>query len=48
MLSLRQGRLFPPETRRCNRLIMRSQTVREKYFMHPLFQALGEHFLSET
>lgn len=27
---------------------MHSETVREKFFMHPLYQALGEHFLSET
>ncbi len=33
-----QGKLFPPETRRCNRLIERSATCREKFFMHPLYQ----------
>ncbi|KAL3427434.1 phytanoyl-CoA dioxygenase [Phlyctema vagabunda] len=42
------GKLFPPETRRCNRLLWRSETCREKFFMHPLYQALGEHFLSST
>ncbi|KAE8454313.1 hypothetical protein EG329_005238 [Mollisiaceae sp. DMI_Dod_QoI] len=43
-----QGKLFPPETRRCNRLLWRSPTCREKFFMHPLYQALGEYFLAET
>lgn len=33
-----QGKLFPPETRRCNRLLWRSPTCREKFFMHPLYQ----------
>jgi hypothetical protein len=33
-----KGKLFPPETRRCNRLLWRSETCREKFFMHPLYQ----------
>ncbi|RDW80654.1 hypothetical protein BP5796_05352 [Coleophoma crateriformis] len=43
-----KGKLFPPETRRCNRLLWRSKTCREKFFMHPLYQALARHFLSST
>ncbi|KAI9733254.1 MAG: hypothetical protein M1834_003338 [Cirrosporium novae-zelandiae] len=43
-----QGKMFPPETRRCYRLLSNSPTCREKMFMHPLYQALGEHFLAET
>lgn len=43
-----EGKLFPPETKRCFRLIGRSQTVRDKFFSNPLYQNLCEHFLALT
>lgn len=43
-----EGKLFPPETKRCFRLIGRSQTVRDKFFSHPLYQQISEHFLNRT
>lgn len=43
-----EGKLFPPETKRCFRLIGRSKTVREKFFSHPLYQQVSEHFLART
>lgn len=43
-----EGKLFPPETKRCFRLIARSKTVREKFFSHPLYQQVCEHFLART
>lgn len=42
------GALFPPETRRCARLISRSKTVREKWLLQPALDALVEHFLAKT
>lgn len=43
-----QGALFPPETRRCTRLVSRSPTVREHWLVHPLIKQLTSHFLSKT
>ncbi|TVY88006.1 Dioxygenase [Lachnellula willkommii] len=44
--NLTQAKLFPLETRRCNWFPWTSPTCREKVFMHPLYQELGEYFLS--
>lgn len=41
-----EGKLFPPETKRCFRLVGRSKTVREKFFSHKLYQDLSEYFLN--
>jgi len=43
-----KGKLFPPESRRCPRLIARSKTFREEMLMHPLVTKLTEYFLDET
>ncbi|KKY17109.1 putative phytanoyl- dioxygenase family protein [Diplodia seriata] len=43
-----KGALFPPETRRCTRLVTRSPTVRNHWLMHPLVSRLTTHFLSKT
>lgn len=43
-----KGALFPPETRRCTRLVSRSPTVREHWLVHPLIKQLTSHFLSKT
>ncbi|OUM52178.1 hypothetical protein BVG19_g1342 [[Candida] boidinii] len=42
------GKLWPPETKRCTRLIGRSETVREKFFAHELVQDMAEEFLNLT
>jgi ectoine hydroxylase-related dioxygenase (phytanoyl-CoA dioxygenase family) len=43
-----QGALFPPETRRCTRLVGRSKTVRENWLTHPTLTAVTDHFLCKT
>lgn len=43
-----QGALFPPETRRCTRLVHRSPTVRNNWLVHPLVTNLTNHFLTKT
>lgn len=43
-----EGKLFPPETKRCFRLIGRSKTVRDKFFSHKIYQDLSEYFLART
>jgi ectoine hydroxylase-related dioxygenase (phytanoyl-CoA dioxygenase family) len=43
-----KGALFPPETRRCARLISRSKTARENWLCSPVINALTEYFLATT
>lgn len=43
-----EGKLFPPETKRCFRLLARSKIVREKFFSHPIYQEVSEYFLNRT
>lgn len=43
-----QGDLFPPETRRCPRLVARSQTVREDWLVDPLINKLLSVFVDKT
>lgn len=43
-----EGKLFPPETKRCFRLIGRSKTVREKFFENEVYQKCSEYFLNRT
>lgn len=43
-----KGTIFPPETRRCPRLVSRSQTVREEWLVHPTLDYLIETFLAKT
>ncbi|KAF2087296.1 phytanoyl-CoA dioxygenase family protein [Saccharata proteae CBS 121410] len=43
-----KGALFPPETRRCVRLVSRSPTVRNNWLVHPLISRLTHHFLDRT
>jgi ectoine hydroxylase-related dioxygenase (phytanoyl-CoA dioxygenase family) len=42
------GAIFPPETRRCTRLVSRSQTVREQWLVSPVVDELTEYFLAKT
>lgn len=43
-----KGTIFPPETRRCARLISRSKTVREQWLVSPVVDQLTEFFLAKT
>lgn len=43
-----KGTLFPPESRRCTRLVSRSKTVRDHWLVHPAVTALTEFFLAKT
>lgn len=43
-----KGALFPPETRRCPRLIGRSPTVRTAWFENDHLYRIISHFLSKT
>ncbi|KAK4939751.1 hypothetical protein LTR10_020035 [Elasticomyces elasticus] len=43
-----KGKLFPPETRRCPRLVARSKTFREEVLVHPTVTKLTEYFLDTT
>lgn len=43
-----KGAIFPPETRRCTRLVSRSKTVREQWLLHPAVDCLSEFFLAKT
>lgn len=43
-----RGALFPPETRRCTRLVSRSKTVREKWLCSNVVTELIEYFLATT
>lgn len=43
-----KGDLFPPETRRCSRLIARSKIARENWLVHPLVSALTAEFVDKT
>ncbi|KAG0672147.1 hypothetical protein C6P40_003959 [Pichia californica] len=43
-----EGKLFPPETKRCFRLISRSKIVREKFFENSIYQNCSEYFLNRT
>jgi ectoine hydroxylase-related dioxygenase (phytanoyl-CoA dioxygenase family) len=43
-----QGDLFPPETRRCTRLIARSKTAREEWLIDALVNKLLSVFLDKT
>lgn len=43
-----KGDLFPPETRRCSRLISRSKTARENWLLHPTISALTAEFVDKT
>lgn len=43
-----RGALFPPETRRCARLVSRSKTVREQWLLSPAIDSLTEYFLAKT
>lgn len=43
-----KGDLFPPETRRCTRLVSRSKAVREHWLVHPLVSALTAEFVDKT
>jgi ectoine hydroxylase-related dioxygenase (phytanoyl-CoA dioxygenase family) len=43
-----KGSLFPPETRRCTRLVSRSRTVREEWLVDPVVDYLIETFVSKT
>lgn len=43
-----QGALFPPETRRCTRLIGRSPTVRTAWFEDDQLYRIISHFLAKT
>lgn len=42
------GAMFPPETRRCARLVSRSKTVREKWLVSQALHELTECFLAKT
>lgn len=46
--ELLQGDLFPPETRRCSRLVARSRTVREEWLLDPLINKLLAIFVDKT
>lgn len=43
-----KGDLFPPETRRCTRMISRSKTARENWLVHPLVSTLTAEFVDKT
>lgn len=43
-----KGALFPPETRRCSRLVSRSKIVRENWLVSPVVDELTEFFLAKT
>lgn len=43
-----KGALFPPETRRCPRLIARSRTAREQWLVNPELKEILNYFLSKT
>jgi ectoine hydroxylase-related dioxygenase (phytanoyl-CoA dioxygenase family) len=43
-----KGKLFPPETRRCARVVSRSKTVRDHWIVNPVLDELTEHFLAKT
>ncbi|KAI9743081.1 MAG: hypothetical protein M1818_003376 [Claussenomyces sp. TS43310] len=43
-----KGDLFPPETRRCSRLVSRSKTVREEWLLDPTISKLLELFVDKT
>lgn len=43
-----RGALFPPETRRCPRLIARSKTARENWLCSNIISETIEHFLATT
>ncbi|KAF4465157.1 Phytanoyl- dioxygenase [Fusarium albosuccineum] len=43
-----KGALFPPETRRCTRLVQRSPTVRNHFLIHPLVKQLTAAFVDKT
>lgn len=43
-----KGSLFPPESRRCARLISRSKTVREQWLVSEVVDELTEFFLAKT
>ena len=40
--------MFPPETRRCTRLVSRSKTCRDNWLTHPLIYALSSAFVDKT
>jgi hypothetical protein len=46
--DISKGDLYPPETRRCNRLVARSDTVRNEWLIDPLVKKLLEVFVDKT
>ncbi|KAI1610495.1 hypothetical protein EDD36DRAFT_490737 [Exophiala viscosa] len=40
------GEFFPKETRKCTSLVRHSPTYTNRFLMHPLYQAVADHFLT--
>lgn len=48
ILTIKQGKLFPPETRRCTRLLGRSETARREWVGSDQLFVYLNHFLAKT